>query len=285
MPTLNDLEAKGKVNILAVGESGAGKTGALASLVDAGYNLRILDFDRGLTSLSGFVRDKSKLQAVHYKTFEDKLKPGPKGLMLMGATAFANSMKALDNWQEADGTSLGPVTDWTTQDVLVVDSLSFMGRAALNNILFMNGYLDKPPEIQHWGMAMDNLERVIGRLTSSEVPCHVIMNTHIDLREAQGGGISRAYPMALGAKLSPKVGAFFDNLIAFRTSNTGKREIRTKTDGLLVCKTARPCPDTLPIETGMADLFDYLLGRKVAGGVAPCARAAGPTPASKSNRA
>lgn len=276
MPTLDQLEAKGKLNILAVGESGAGKTGALASLVDAGYRLRILDFDRGLTSLAGFVKNKSLLTNVAFQTFEDKLKPGPRGVMLSGADAFARSMKTLDNWP-----GIGPITSWTTEDVLVVDSLSFMGKAALNSVLFMNGYLDRPPEIQHWGMAMDNLERVIGRLTSSEVPCHVIMNTHIDLREAQGGGISRAYPMALGAKLSPKVGAFFDNLIAFRASPTGRREIRTKAEGFLVCKTARPCPDTLPIETGMADLFDFLLGRKAMPSTPAPARAAAPSAAQK----
>jgi len=257
MPTLDQLEAKGKVAILSVGESGAGKTGSLASLIDAGYNLRILDFDRGLTSLAGFVKDKAKLKNVSFKTFEDKMKPGQKGLMLSGATAFAGAMKALDNWEDGD-LKLGNVSDWTTNDILVVDSLTFMGKAALNAILFMNGYLDKPPEIQHWGMAMDNVERVLARLTSSEVPCHLIVNTHIDLREAQGGGVTRAYPSALGAKLSPKVGAYFDNLIAFRSSQTGTREIRTKAEGLLVCKTARPVPDTLPIVTGMADLFKAL---------------------------
>ena len=40
--------------LMLVGDSGSGKTTALASLANAGYNLRILDFDDGLSILQSF---------------------------------------------------------------------------------------------------------------------------------------------------------------------------------------------------------------------------------------
>jgi hypothetical protein len=41
-------ESNSIVKAMLAADSGSGKTGALACLVDAGFNLRILDFDNGL---------------------------------------------------------------------------------------------------------------------------------------------------------------------------------------------------------------------------------------------
>ena len=43
---LREIKNDMRETILAYGASGAGKTGALAALVDAGYRLHILDFDK-----------------------------------------------------------------------------------------------------------------------------------------------------------------------------------------------------------------------------------------------
>jgi Tfp pilus assembly pilus retraction ATPase PilT len=51
MPSMLDHESNELVKILVAADSGSGKTGSLASLVDAGFNLRILDFDNGLSVL------------------------------------------------------------------------------------------------------------------------------------------------------------------------------------------------------------------------------------------
>lgn len=256
MPSLDQIVADDKINLLQVSESGGGKTGSLASLVDAGFKVRILDFDKGVQPIAGYTKNKANLRNVNVVQLSDRYKPMTPGPMLtaMGikqANAFSNGMKALDSWPD----DLGPIESWGRDCILVIDSLSFMGKAALNSVLLMNGYINKAPETQHWGAAMDSIERVLARLTSDEVTCHVIVNTHVDLRGQEGSAIQRAYPMALGAKLSPKIGTFFNNLVSYKTSGTGKREIKTKTDGLLVCKTSAPTKESYPIETGLADLF------------------------------
>ena len=51
MPSLSAHQSNDYVKLLLCGDSGSGKSGALASLVGAGYKLRILDMDNGLDSL------------------------------------------------------------------------------------------------------------------------------------------------------------------------------------------------------------------------------------------
>ena len=48
MPNLSKHQSSEFTKLLLMGDSKSGKTGALASLVLAGYKLRILDFDNGL---------------------------------------------------------------------------------------------------------------------------------------------------------------------------------------------------------------------------------------------
>ena len=48
--------------ILYLGNSGAGKTGSLVSLVEAGYNLRILDMDNGVGILKQFILNQLEIK-------------------------------------------------------------------------------------------------------------------------------------------------------------------------------------------------------------------------------
>lgn len=266
---LDELETSDKITLLCVGESGSGKTGGLASLVDAGYRLRILDFDQGVRALKGHVKRKDLLGNVNVQQFADTFKshrPGPvKGvaavmaMKLTSADAHMRAMRCLEDWPDG----IGPIEAWEPDDILVIDSMTFMAKAALNMIMFMNGRMAYSPEQSDYFAAQETVERVMAQLTGSAVPCHIIVNTHIDLRGQEGATIQKAYPMVIGKSLSPKIGTFFNNLVAFRRTQTGKNEIRTKFEGLLSCKVeVSGLAETLPVETGMADLFAHLLGRK-----------------------
>jgi hypothetical protein len=135
-----------------------------------------------------------------------------------------------------------------------------MGRSSLNMVLQANGVIGKNPEIQHWGTAMDNVEKVLGNLTHQGlVPCHLIVNTHITYQE-DGTGVSRGYPEALGTKLNPKVARDFNNMITLSIS-AGNRSFKVKKDGMFACKTSRPMQkETYPIESGLADIFAEIVG-------------------------
>jgi len=259
---MNDLtqhESATVVKALCVGHSGGGKSGALAPLVDQGYNLRVLDFDNGLGVLRGFVKKPANLSNVHYITLRDRLKLMGARMGIAKADAFQRAMNALDeggakHWGEA-GAHIPPIWDWTPQDILVIDTLAGAGKASLNMVLFANGHIMKPPEIQHYGTAMGNIESLLDYITSDAINCHVICNTHLS---PMAEGSITMFPESLGNKLGPKVAKPFDNMISL--SILGKtRSFHTDKDGVLALKTSRPIKPTYPIETGWADIFRDLL--------------------------
>jgi hypothetical protein len=260
MSTLDQHESATVVKALCVGDSGAGKTGALASLVDAGYNLRILDFDGGLSVLRGFVKRKENLRNVQYITLRDKFALMGAKMGIKKADAFQRGMSALDeggakHWGES-GADVPPIWNWTPADILVLDTLATAGKSSLSMVLQANGQIMKAPEIQHYGTAMDNIEKLLDYLTSDAIGCHVIVNTHVS---PPAEGSLKLYPEALGTKLGPKVAKPFDNMVSI--SVQGKNRLfKTKVDGLMALKTAKPLNDTYPIETGWSDIFKALLG-------------------------
>lgn len=248
------------VKAMLAADSGSGKTGALAPLVDAGFNLRILDFDNGLSVLKGYVKDKTKLKNVHYvDQLQDQMKLLAGRIGIQKAPAFQRAMDALDKGgKEFWGADIPPLDKWTSQEVLVLDSLTMAGRTSLQMVMQANAAGFKSPEIQHYGTAMDNIEKWVQILMSSDVKCHVIINTHVTGVD----GDARLYPDALGSKLPPKIGKYVDNLYGLRLTG-GKRMFLTQKDGLLALKSAVPLPEQIPIEQGWLTVFEAITGKKI----------------------
>lgn len=255
MPNMTEHESNRLSKILIVGDSGGGKTGGLASLVDAGYNLRVLDFDNGLSVLKGFVKDKKKLANVHYVSLRDEFQLLGSQMGIAKAAAYQTAMKTLkdggDQW--GIGSNIPTLTEWTEEDVLVVDSLGLMGRSCLTMVMQANGAAAKKPEIQHYGVAMENMEKFVAQITSPMVKCNVVVNTHL----YKPNDSMKMAPDVLGDKLGPKIPKYFDNMVTLSLS-AAKRTYKTKSDGTFACKTAVTMPETLPIETGLKDMFDLL---------------------------
>jgi hypothetical protein len=98
MPNLKDHQSSQFTKLLLIGDSGSGKTGALTSLVGAGYKLRIWDFDNGLDPLVQHVRRTAvdKLGNIEYHTLRDRKKSSPIGPVIDGPPkAFITSLTAV----------------------------------------------------------------------------------------------------------------------------------------------------------------------------------------------
>lgn len=272
MATLSEKTAAGPLKMLLIGESGTGKTGALASLVQAGYEIFILDFDNGTDVLQDVIKDKAQRSRVHIETLTDTGKLVGSGLHQKitknNPQAFPKALNLLQKWVDGETRiDFGPPGSWDTGRILVVDSLSFLGMAALDYVMAKNGRFADQPWQSDWGEAMRMIEQTLQILYSTEIKCNVIVNTHIDYVTPEGSNITKGVPMALGQKLSPKVGRYFNMMLMTKSRGTGdatKRIILTKPDANIELK----CPilsmaRELPLESGLATIFKEWNGGKL----------------------
>lgn len=269
MPKLSDHHSSQITKLLLMGDSGSGKTGALASLALAGYSLYIVDFDNGLDALKDVLKDKpDALARVEFETCTDAFKFSGSRAVPMSARAWPKMTEALTKWQ-AKG--LGP------QDIVVVDSLDHGGDAAMRHYLNLQNRLASLPKWQDWKEPQQMIEDLIAMLTSSSLACNVIIISHITImgeqmteRDTKSGevvkvtrpGTERGYPSALGKALSPHVGSYFNAVLLSRSISMGDhappvRKIFTDSRGIIELKNSAPTsvkPD-YPMTTGLADYF------------------------------
>lgn len=261
MPNLTAHAEAPLVKLMAIGHSGAGKTGALTSLAKAGYKIRILDMDYGLDALVNHIKQEcpDKLKNVSVMQFRDKTKITPSGPMVVGAPkAFTSAVAALDKWE--DGTV--PST-WGKDYILVVDSFTNLARAAFAWARQMNPTAKDPR--QWYAAAQQVLEDVVATMTSDDFNTNLIVMSHIELTTKADGSVE-GFASSIGKALGPKLPRFFNTLVAFETAGSGKnvkRVLRTVPTSMLTLKNPAPMKIEVeyPIETGLATLFSKLSGK------------------------
>lgn len=258
MPKGSEHKSAHITKMLLIGESGSGKTGALASLAAAGYKLRIIDLDNGLDYLMNYMRKKhaDKLDNIEYVSPRDKLKATPAGYVNVGVpTAYTKAIGFMDKWE--DGTR---PSEWGPEYIMVLDSLTFLGNAAHRWKDALNPSAKEPRTIFY--AAQDAVEEVLAALTSEDFNANVIVTSHVRWME-RGDGTTKAFPTAIGGALGPKIPTYFNSLVLAETTGTGqtaKRQIRTAPTAFLDLKNPADLSAPLPIETGLADFFKAAQG-------------------------
>ena len=212
--------------ILLVGKSGAGKTGSLASLIAAGYNLRIIDTDKGFRPLRSLLTDKihypygkiiaedgiDVTQAVRcvpvdltmrIKDITTKVGNMNKIEKVLGpksADGFNKIIDLISDWKEPDGCKLGPVDTWGPKDVLVLDSFSTLAKMSYYYSQALNGRLGARDEGYNYqrdiGAAQSQLTRLLEMLYDSNIKCNVIVITHITWVDESKGYAANPKPNA-----------------------------------------------------------------------------------------
>lgn len=263
MPSLSDHQSNEYTKLLIEGDSGSGKTGALTSLVKAGYKLRILDFDNGLEPLKQFIlRDcPENINNVEYRTLRDKYKSSPTGPVIDGQPkAFIDGIKMLDKWKYGD-VDLGVPSEWGSEYIFVLDSLTFFSDAAF---AFREPLVPKSRDGKYdmravYKDAQDGVENVLALLTSEAFHTNVIVISHIRYVE-NPDGTKKGYPSSVGAALSPLIPRYFNSVALCQTSAGGKRTIQTVATAMIDLKNPKPfaMANSYPIDTGLADFFAVL---------------------------
>lgn len=258
MPSLDEHQSDQFVKLIWVGNSGSGKTGGLAPLALAGYHVHILDFDNGLDALKNLVRaaDPAKLKLIDFEPLQDAYTASPMGPIVKGPPkAFVQSVKLLDKW--SDGTT---PSEWGPEHVLVIDSLTNLGRAAFAWARALNPSYKTP---QLWyGDAQKAVEDIMALLTNAAFRCNVIVISHMESQE-QPDGSQKTFATAIGKALGPKLPRFFNNMIMTESLGIGnnvRRTIRTQPTAAIDLKNAAPLKvsPSYPIESGILDIFKAL---------------------------
>ena len=258
MPKLADRQNSALVKVLFIGNSGAGKTGALTSLVKAGYRIRILDMDNGLDALSAHVSAECPegLDRIDFETVRDLYKSSPAGPVISGPPkAFVKATKLMDLW-----TDNSKPMEWGQETVFVLDSLTQFARAAFSWARGMNPAAREPR--QWYKTAQDAVEDVLAMLTSDSFNANVIVISHVDIREQKDGTV-KGFANSIGSALGPRLPAYFNTMLLSETSGTGKavrRRIKTVPTSLIDLKNPAPMKieAEYPLETGLAEIFAKL---------------------------
>lgn len=262
MPSLADHQSNSFVKLLLLGDAKSGKTGSLVSLVKAGYKLRILDMDNLLDILAKLIREQcpEMISNVEFRTLRDKRKMTPAGPVIDGQPkAFIDAIKMMDRWKYGE-VDLGIPSEWGSDYILVLDSLSRFCDAAYDfrEPLTPRGKSGEYDQRATYGDAQDAVENTLAALTSQSFATNVIVIAHgqyMDLPD----GTKKIFPQGVGQKLSPKIPQYFPNYVRYRNQG-GKRTIQLESDAMIDLANANPSsmPKTLPIDTGLADFFAVL---------------------------
>lgn len=258
MTSLSDHQSGKFVKLIYIGDSGSGKTGSLTSLVKAGYKLRILDMDNGLDSLRHFVmRDcPDQVSNVDFITYRDTYSVGPMGPQVKGqAKAFTNAMKAMESWPE-----LGNPAEWGEDVIVVIDSLTALGRAAFNW-----AYKQKPDakDPRQWYFsAQQAIEAFIAAITDESFKTNVLLISHITYVEFSDE-TTKGYPSAIGKETTKIIPKYFNTMILAEVTGSGKnvrRRIKTVPTGIVDLKNPVPfkIDAEVPLETGLATIFNQI---------------------------
>ena len=258
MPSLADHHSGKFTKLLYLGDSGTGKTGSLVSLMKAGYKLRVVDFDNGLDVLKEFGQKEcpDKLANVDYETVRDPYKASPIGPVVSGVPrALVNSLKLLNKWPDETVPA-----EWGPEFILVMDSLTGLGKAAFEWAKGMNPGAKDPRQWYH--QAQQAVDNVISLLTSEAFHANVIIIAHVQFVEQNDGSV-RGYANTIGKALGPMIPTYFNTMVLAKTQGAGanvKRTIATVPTALIDLKNPAPfkVDKELPLETGLATLFEKL---------------------------
>lgn len=257
------------VRLLNIGESGTGKTGALASLAKAGYRLWILDYDNGLDILANLLGDDPEaMERVTYRSLRDKitLAAGVPKILGQNVSAWKDAGKTLEEWEASvEGGKFGPL------DILVIDTLTTMSMAAFNEALKLGARLNSRPQQNDYGWMADTVLLFMQAITEEDANFNLIVNTHVRyLSAGEDDTSNRGLPNAKGQQIPKDIGKFFNTIVLTRTQGSGpgaRRMISTQPQGVIEVKTSNPkgVKPTYQLEEGLAQLFHDILGH------GPCA--------------
>lgn len=268
MPDLEKHASNTITKMLLLGDPGSGKTGSLAALADAGYELRIIDLDNGIDVLKNLLMDpktpyaKDAYKRVKYVTLTER----PSSITAVStmavprsATVWTRLSSTLANWKNSDE-DLGAITTWGPNIVLVIDSLTFAGLAAFNFAAVQNaGNKNQDGRIIYFH-AQNYLEYLVQCLYGDDVKCNVIVTSHVSFI-GDDLSVMHGYPTTIGRALSSKIGRYFNSVLMIKSDGKTRRLYTVPTSRVELKNTAPlRVKDSYDVTKGLAEYFKDVQG-------------------------
>jgi hypothetical protein len=208
MSTIDELLPKEPVNILVEGDSGSGKTRLIGTLARHGFEVGLIDCDKGWSILADpEVVPPDKRHLISVNIFD----------AVGDADAVDKIRKLLLTWPE---NGWGNIKTWPSKRVLVIDSLSFLTVAFQTYLLKKHGV--SPEDFTSAkGLSNDDLSNVYGgiaysvrRLVSAccHAPCSFIATGHIRYFMNKQGETLKTGFATEGSKLVAELPKAFNNV-------------------------------------------------------------------------
>lgn len=209
---------------LILGGTGTGKTTAIQTLPKLGFEVFVVFTENGMGALrktdpaqvhwhyvrpaefdiASMVDMATKINTMDFKTLAGLTDPNKRK-----HGQFIEFLNTLANFKcDRTGKTYGPIDQFGTDKVVVLDSLSGISLMAMS--LVVGG---RPTASEgDWGVAMSQVEKVVNNLCLG-LPTNFVMMSHLE-RETDpvtGGQVLTA--STLGRKLAPKLPRYFDDVI------------------------------------------------------------------------
>jgi len=215
------------VNVMLLGPTGSGKTHCIRTLLDHDdiMDVFVLFTEPGMEVIgdipcasglhyhyippanTGWAEMIDSAKKINSLSFEALAKlPG------INKTKYNQFIEVLETCADFTcdrcGESFGAVDSWGSDRAFVVDSLSGLNVMAMDLVVG-----SKPTKSQaDWGVAMDNLERLIQRLCTS-TQCHFVLTAHLEPERDEVSGRVQLMASTLGRKLAPRLPRFFSDVV------------------------------------------------------------------------
>lgn len=289
--SLDPPSAPSSIKMMLLGLSGMGKSSAIIPLAIpgirpewSGRRLFVLDFD-GAGKFAELARAIVLSHLGKKKISEDQARQALSNidvescrettgiingnLQVIGQPkAWTSAMRALEKWEK----------QFTSKDVLVVDSLTYAATTAMVNyhmqlLGLLNKTLDALPHGRCYIGPQDTVRKFLGHIgdlhcnaiiTAHQEPQDIMMKTGEFIDKPDGTKEAREEaaatimaPISIGTKGRVQLPAQINHLLALSTNNAGERRIWTKEADGVEPKTpffAR-VKDSYPITDGMVEYF------------------------------
>lgn len=274
-----------------IGWPGSGKTGAIVSLLNAGYKVRVIDWTGNWAPLAAYADDRA-LDNLDVITLQDKFTAEMKPLGV--PTAFQDAAKLLkEGWKykDEDGNEvdLGKSAEWGPDTVLVLDELTTMSKAAVNRAMVLSNKTPSTMTSAVWGQAVKDVNTLISLAKADKNQFHLIVNAHKQMigpqdmlmqgtkdNAEQAAMVNdtivqmardemlpvRVYPVSVTRNSSQTIHGELPIMLEFEKTQKAGKDMRViKTTGgpeIDIKIPGKGLKPSYPIETGLAEIFEAL---------------------------